>query len=45
MLCDGEHATPLVPARDFKRVADADQGANTGGMGAFAPLAAMDESW
>ena len=43
VLCDGESATALVPARDFKRVADADRGANTGGMGAFAPLAEMDD--
>ena len=43
VLCDGSNATALVPARDFKRVADGDRGANTGGMGAFAPLAEMDE--
>ena len=37
-ICDGERAVPLVPAQDFKRVADDDQGPNTGGMGAYAPL-------
>ena len=38
ILCDGERATALLPSQDFKRVADGDQGPNTGGMGAFAPL-------
>jgi len=38
VLCDGVHLHALVPAQDFKRVGDADSGANTGGMGAFAPL-------
>jgi len=41
VLCDGVHAIPLVPAQDFKRVGDGDTGANTGGMGAFAPMASM----
>ena len=34
----GPHVWPLLPARDFKRAADADTGPNTGGMGAVAPL-------
>jgi phosphoribosylamine--glycine ligase len=38
-LCDGERAVPLAPARDFKRIGDGDTGANTGGMGAFSPVA------
>ncbi len=37
-LCDGSAATALAPAQDFKRVGDGDQGANTGGMGAYAPM-------
>lgn len=37
-FCDGRTAVPLVPARDHKRVFDQDQGPNTGGMGAYAPL-------
>jgi phosphoribosylamine--glycine ligase len=37
-ICDGERAYPLVPARDYKRIFDADQGPNTGGMGAFSPV-------
>jgi phosphoribosylamine---glycine ligase len=38
-LCDGERAIPLAPARDFKRIGDGDTGPNTGGMGAFSPVA------
>jgi phosphoribosylamine---glycine ligase len=42
VLCDGTHAVPLVPAQDFKRVGDGDIGPNTGGMGAYAPMAHVD---
>lgn len=34
---DGEHVVPMVPARDYKRAHDGDQGPNTGGMGCYAP--------
>jgi phosphoribosylamine---glycine ligase len=37
-LADGIRAVPLLPAQDFKRARDGDQGPNTGGMGAYAPL-------
>ncbi len=37
-VCDGVTAVPLLPAQDFKRARDGDQGPNTGGMGAYAPL-------
>ncbi|MEV4670249.1 phosphoribosylamine--glycine ligase [Actinomadura sp. NPDC049382] len=37
-LCDGQHAVPLLPAQDFKRAYDGDDGPNTGGMGAYTPL-------
>ena len=37
-VSDGVTAVPLLPAQDFKRVGDGDQGPNTGGMGAYAPL-------
>jgi len=37
-VTDGVTAVPLLPAQDFKRARDGDQGPNTGGMGAYTPL-------
>ncbi len=36
-LCDGTRAVALPLAQDHKRIGEGDTGANTGGMGAFAP--------
>jgi phosphoribosylamine--glycine ligase len=43
VLCDGVNTLCLAPSQDFKRVGDHDVGANTGGMGAYAPMAAMSD--
>jgi phosphoribosylamine---glycine ligase len=37
VLCDGVNALPLATSQDHKRLLDADQGPNTGGMGAYSP--------
>jgi len=36
-LTDGKTIRPLLPVQDHKRIGDGDTGANTGGMGAYAP--------
>jgi phosphoribosylamine--glycine ligase len=43
VLCDGTTIVPLVTSQDFKRVGDGDEGANTGGMGAYAPMPSLSD--
>ena len=41
-ICDGAEAVALAPARDYKRAYDGDEGPNTGGMGAVAPVPTLE---
>jgi phosphoribosylamine---glycine ligase len=43
-VCDGERAVPLASAQDYKRIFDGDRGPNTGGMGSYSPVPAIDEA-
>jgi phosphoribosylamine--glycine ligase len=43
-LCDGRTALPLASAQDYKRIFDGDQGPNTGGMGSYSPVPAIDDA-
>jgi len=40
---NGEKVWPLAIAKDHKRAFDGDEGPNTGGMGAFSPVATISE--
>ncbi len=46
MLCfvDENTIVPMESAQDYKRVFDADQGPNTGGMGSYSPSLVIDEA-
>ena len=41
-LTDGESILPFLPAQDYKRISDGDEGPNTGGMGAYSPIMWME---
>jgi phosphoribosylamine--glycine ligase len=43
-LCDGKNAIPMAPAQDYKRIFDDDEGPNTGGMGSYSPVPAVDDT-
>jgi phosphoribosylamine---glycine ligase len=42
-VCDGRSAVPLASAQDYKRIFDGDRGPNTGGMGSYSPVPAIDQ--
>ena len=41
-ITDGEKVVPLASCQDYKRALDGDDGANTGGMGAYSPSIEVD---
>ncbi len=43
-LCDGRNAVALPAATDYKRLLEGNEGPNTGGMGAYAPLSWASDS-
>ena len=43
-LCDGRSAVALPAATDYKRLLEGNEGPNTGGMGAYAPLGWASDS-
>ena len=42
VITDGQVMLPFLPAQDYKRIYDGDEGPNTGGMGAYSPLMWME---
>jgi phosphoribosylamine--glycine ligase len=40
---DGRTVVPMIASQDHKRLLDSDHGPNTGGMGAYAPVYAVDQ--
>lgn len=44
VITDGQEMLPFLPAQDYKRIYDGDEGPNTGGMGAYSPLMWMEPS-
>lgn len=45
VIADGADGVAMTPAQDFKRVFNDDEGANTGGMGAYTPLEWLPENF
>jgi phosphoribosylamine--glycine ligase len=42
VVTDGHDILPFLPAQDYKRVYDGDEGPNTGGMGSYSPIMWME---
>ena len=43
-LADGQDYVPLLPSQDHKRIGEGDEGPNTGGMGAYAPVGFVSDT-
>ena len=43
-IVSGSRILPLAPAQDYKRIFDGDAGPNTGGMGSYCPVPAVDDA-
>ncbi len=43
VITDGERVLPLPPSQDHKRIGEGDTGPNTGGMGCYSPVPAVDD--
>jgi phosphoribosylamine--glycine ligase len=43
-IVSGRQILPLAPAQDYKRALDGDGGSNTGGMGSYSPVPAVDDA-
>jgi len=43
VFTDGTTVIPMVPACDYKRIGDNDEGLNTGGMGSYSPPGFFDD--
>ena len=42
VVTDGHDILPFLPAQDYKRAFDGDEGPNTGGMGSYSPILWME---
>ena len=42
VVTDGQDILPFLPAQDYKRAFDGDEGPNTGGIGAYSPIIWME---
>ncbi len=42
VFTDGETVVPMVPSQDYKPIGDGNVGPNTGGMGCYSPVPAVD---
>ncbi len=45
VITDGETVLPLPPSQDHKRIGEGDTGPNTGGMGCYTPVPAVDREF